>query len=560
MRKQLGELLLEEGAIDRDELQEALKIQKKSNLKLGQILIKKGVLDEELLTKMLAQQFGFKFQGRLTFKYDDCFTRIPVNLIHRSRLVPVSRSGKTVTVAVADPTDLHPMDDLRASLGDLRVKFVLTPESEVMRVIHGSFDQAAAAAREVMDGIQEEEYSEFAELSEDTMDMANEAPIIRMVNAILTQGTQERASDIHIEPYDKSVEVRYRIDGILHKRLSPPKMIHAGLVSRVKIMANLNIAENRLPQDGRIQIKVAGNEVDIRVSTIPTRYGERVVMRLLNKSDVRYSMDTMGFTNELASDLREVIAEPDGIFLVTGPTGSGKSTTLYAVLSELNQESRNILTAEDPVEYEMEGIGQMQMQEKIGLTFATALRAMLRQDPDVIMVGEVRDQETARIAIQSALTGHLVLSTLHTNDCPSAVTRLTDMGIEPYLITSTVRAVLAQRLVRVICPKCKTAYKPTTAELSDIGLKPTQLKQGKIYRGKGCEHCAGTGYRGRAGIYSFMQMDTEVQRAVLRGDDADRIGRVAQRESPHKMLTLLEYGRIKVVQGVTTIEEVLRVT
>ena len=560
MRKQLGELLLEEGIISRDELQEALKIQKKSSLKLGQILIKKGLVEEEQITKVLARQFGFKFQPKLTFKFDDSFTRIPVNLIHRSRLVPVSRQGKTVVVAVADPTDLHPMDDLRASLKDLRVKFVLTPESEVMRVIHGSFDQAAAAAREVMDGMHEEEYSEFADLSEDTMDMANEAPIIRMVNAILTQGTQERASDIHIEPYDKSVEVRYRIDGILHKRLSPPKMIHAGLVSRIKIMANLNIAENRLPQDGRIQIKVAGNEVDIRVSTIPTRYGERVVMRLLNKSNVRYSMETMGFTPELEKDLRKVIAEPDGIFLVTGPTGSGKSTTLYAVLSELNQEERNILTAEDPVEYEIEGIGQMQMQEKIGLTFATALRAMLRQDPDVIMVGEVRDQETARIAIQSALTGHLVLSTLHTNDCPSAVTRLMDMGIEPYLITSTVQAVLAQRLVRVICPKCKTGFKPTPAELNDIGLKVTQLKNGKLFRGTGCEHCAGTGYRGRAGIYSFMDMDTEVQRAVLRGDDADRIGQVARNDSPHKMLTLLEYGRIKVIDGITTIEEVLRVT
>ncbi len=560
MRKQLGELLLEDGIIGREELQEALKIQKKSSLKLGQILIKKGLVDEEQLTKILARQFGFSFQSRLSFKYDDSFTRIPVNLIHRSRLVPVARAGKTVTVAVADPTDLHPMDDLRASLSDMRVKFVLSPETEVMRVIHGSFDQAAAAAREVMDGIQEEEYSEFAELSEDTMDMANEAPIIRMVNAILTQGTQERASDIHIEPYDKAVEVRYRIDGILHKRLSPPKMIHAGLVSRIKIMANLNIAENRLPQDGRIQIKVAGNEVDIRVSTIPTRYGERVVMRLLNKSDVRYSMETMGFTPDLEKSLRKVISEPDGIFLVTGPTGSGKSTTLYAVLSELNQEERNILTAEDPVEYEIEGIGQMQMQEKIGLTFATALRAMLRQDPDVIMVGEVRDQETARIAIQSALTGHLVLSTLHTNDCPSAVTRLMDMGIEPYLITSTVQAVLAQRLVRVICPKCKTPFKPTPAELNDIGLKPAQLKGGKLFRGKGCEHCAGTGYRGRAGIYSFMHMDTEVQRAVLRGDDADRIGQVARKDSPHKMLTLLEYGRIKVLQGVTTIEEILRVT
>ncbi len=560
MKKQIGEILLEEGVIGRDELQDALKVQKKSSLKLGQILVKKGLVDEDQLHNTLARQFGFSYSPRLNFKFDESFARIPVNLIHRSRIVPVDRKGKTVTVAISDPTDLHPMDDVRSSLKELRVKFVLSTENEIMRIIHGSFDQAAAAAREVMEGINEDEYADLDQISEDTIDMANEAPIIRMVNAILTQGVQERASDIHIEPYEKNVEVRYRIDGILHKRLSPPKVIHPGLVSRVKIMANLNIAENRLPQDGRIRIKLSGKDVDIRVSTIPTRWGERVVMRLLNKSDTKVNMETMGFTPLLDKSLRKVIAEPDGIFLVTGPTGSGKSTTLYAVLSELNQEHRNILTAEDPVEYEVEGIGQMQMQEKIGLTFASALRAMLRQDPDVIMVGEIRDQETARIAIQSALTGHLVLSTLHTNDSPSAVTRMTDMGIEPYLITSTVRAVLAQRLVRVICPKCKRPHKPDPGELHDIGLKPSQVKGGKLFRGEGCDHCAGTGYRGRAGIFSFMLMDNDVQRAVLRGDDADRIEEVARRDGPNKMLTLMEYGAAKVLDGVTTIEEVLRVT
>ncbi len=558
MKKQLGELLLEEGMISRDELQEVLKIQKKSSLRLGQILIKKGLADEEQILTTLARQYGYKFQGKLNFKFDEAFTRIPINLIQKSKIVPISRSGKSITVAVQDPAEIHPMDDVRACLKDFRVEFVLAPEAEIMRVVHGQFDQASAAAKELIDGIHEDEgYSEFESLSEDTLDMANEAPIIRMVNAILSQGVQERASDIHVEPYEKHLDIRYRIDGILHKRLSPPKVAQAGIVSRIKIMANLNIAENRLPQDGRIKLKLAGKDVDIRVSSIPTQYGERVVMRLLNKSDVKYSMETMGFTPDLVTSLRKCVAEPNGIILVTGPTGSGKSTTLYAFLTELNQEYRNILTAEDPVEYELDGISQMQMQEKIGLTFSTALRAMLRQDPDVIMVGEIRDQETARIAIQAALTGHLVLSTLHTNDAPSAVTRLVDMGIEPYLITSTVRAVLAQRLVRVICPNCKTSYKPVQKELDDFDMKTSDLTNGKLYHGEGCDACVNSGYRGRAGIYEFLLVDDDVQRTVLRGADADTIKKVALTKG---MQTLRDYGRIKILEGVTTIEEVLRVS
>ncbi len=557
MKKQLGELLLEEGVISRDELQDVLKLQKKSSLKLGQILLKKGLVDEDQILQTLAKQYGFKYQNRLTFKFDDVFARVPLNLIQRSKIVPISRHGRQVTVAVHNPADVHPMDDVRACLRDFRVDFVLAPEAEIMRVIHGSFDQAAAAAKEVIDGINEEEYSELDGLSEDTLDLANEAPIIRMVNAILSQGVQERASDIHIEPFEKHLDVRYRIDGILHKRLSPPRMIHSGIVSRIKIMSNLNIAENRLPQDGRIKIKLAGKEVDIRVSTVPTQHGERVVMRLLNKSDVKFSMETMGFTPRLLKDIRDVIHQPNGIVLVTGPTGSGKSTTLYAFLSELNNEDSNILTAEDPVEYEIDGIGQVQVQEKIGLTFATALRSFLRQDPDIILVGEIRDQETARVAIQAALTGHLVISTLHTNDAASAVTRICDMGIEPYLITSTVRAVLAQRLVRVICPKCKTGYKPDPREVQDLGLKASDLKGGKFFKGEGCENCVNTGYRGRMGIFEFMRLDEELQRAVLAGSDSETLKQHALKKG---LITLRQYGLEKVIDGETTLEEVMRVT
>lgn len=557
MKKQLGELLLEEGVISRDELQDVLKLQKKSSLKLGQILLKKGLVDENQILQTLAKQYGFKYQNRLTFKFDEQFARVPHNLIQKSKIVPIARNGKKITVAVHNPADVHPMDDVRACLRDFRVEFVLATETEIMRIIHGSFDQAAAAAKEVIDGINEDEYSELDGLSEDTLDMANEAPIIRMVNAILSQGVQERASDIHIEPFEKKLDVRYRIDGILHKRLSPPRVIHSGIVSRIKIMSNLNIAENRLPQDGRIKIKLAGKEVDIRVSTVPTQHGERVVMRLLNKSDVKFSMDTMGFTEKILADIRSTINEPNGIVLVTGPTGSGKSTTLYAFLSELNNEGTNILTAEDPVEYEIEGVGQVQVQDKIGLTFAAALRSFLRQDPDIILVGEVRDQETARVAIQAALTGHLVISTLHTNDAASAVTRMADMGIESYLITSTVRGVLAQRLVRVICPKCKTGYKPTAQELEDFGLKLSDLKGGKVYRGEGCENCVQTGYRGRMGIYEFMKLDEELQQAVLKGADSETLKQHALKKG---LITLRQYGRQKVIDGVTTVEEVMRVT
>ena len=557
MRKPFGEILLEEGIINREELDEVLKIKEKSALRIGQIIQKRGLAEEADVLRALANQYGYAYENKLQFSADPIFDRVPREFIERSRVVPIARKGKTITVAVANPADIHPMDDLRKYLKGYRVQFLMASETEIMRIVHSHYQKASATAEEVMEGLGGDEYADLDSLSEDTMDMANEAPIIRMVNAILSQGVQERASDIHIEPYEKTLEIRYRIDGILHPRLSPPRLIHAGVVSRIKIMANMNIAENRLPQDGRIKIKLSGKEVDIRVSTIPTRYGERVVMRLLNKTDVKFSLSTLGFYNDVESNIRKVIAEPNGIILVTGPTGSGKSTTLYAVLSELNQSERNIMTAEDPVEYEIAGVSQTQVQEKIGLSFAHCLRTMLRQDPDIIMVGEIRDQETARIAIQAALTGHLVLSTLHTNDAPAAVTRLVDMGIEPYLITSTVRAVIAQRLVRVICPHCKSTYRPPAAELKDLGISPGEMKKGHLYRGEGCDHCVGTGYQGRNGLYEFMWVNQSVQRAILQGKDSEQIREVAAQDG---MITLQDYGRRKVIDGLTTPEEVLRVS
>ncbi|MCS7205515.1 MAG: type II secretion system ATPase GspE [Leptospiraceae bacterium] len=552
MKRPLGEILLEEGIINQEELNEILKIKEKSQLKIGQILQKKGIATENDILKVIAKQYGYEFFPKLEFKNSEVFKRLPLNYIEKYKIVPFEyvEKKRLIRFAISNPENIHFQDDIRNHFKDYRVEFVLAPESEVLRIFHTHFQKVDAS--DVVEGL-EEEYSEFAQM-EDTLDLANEAPIIRMVNAILSQAVQERASDIHIEPFEKNFVVRFRIDGILHKRMTPPKVIHSGVVSRIKIMANLNIAENRLPQDGRIKLKLTGKEIDIRVSTLPTKYGEKIVMRLLNKSDIEFHLYNLGLYDDILREIKKIIAQPNGIVLVTGPTGSGKSTTLYSILKELNKESVNIMTVEDPIEYELEGVSQTQVHEKIGLTFANVLRTMLRQDPDIIMVGEIRDQETARIAIQAALTGHLVLSTLHTNDAPSAITRLVDMGIEPYLITSSVRAVIAQRLVRVICPKCKVSYSPPVEELMDLGLDPT--KQKRLYRGEGCEHCVHTGYYGRTGIYEFMKITPAIQRAILKGHDAETLKEVALKEG---MITLFEYGKRKILDGITTPEEVLRV-
>lgn len=558
MKKQLGELLLDEGIISREDLTEILKLKEKSPLRIGQILQKKGAADESEILTVLAKQYGMEFKKKLEFKDDPEFANLPTNLIEKYRMVPFEKEkkGKIIRIALSDPEQIYYQDDLRRQLKNYRLEFVLATETEINRIFHSHFQRAGEAARDVIEGFADEDYSDL-NLSDDNADLANDAPIIRMVNAILTQALQERASDIHIEPYEKNTVVRYRIDGMLHKRLSPPRAVHAGIISRIKIESNLNIAENRLPQDGRFRKRISGKEVDIRVSTIPSRHGERVVMRLLNKSDMKFDLDGMGIFSDILVRARKVMAQTNGIILVTGPTGSGKSTTLYGMLTELNQEYRNIMTAEDPVEYEMVGISQTQMNEKIGLTFASSLRTMLRQDPDIIMVGEIRDAETARIAIQAALTGHLVLSTLHTNDAPSAVTRLADMGIEPYLITSTIRAVIAQRLARRICPHCKVSYTPDAAQILEAGLTPVEAKGKKFAKGEGCEACSNTGFLGRIGIYEYMDLTPVIQRAVIQGKDAETLKDIAITEG---LITLRDFGRRKILDGETTPEEILRVS
>ena len=395
------------------------------------------------------------------------------------------------------------------------------------------------------------------EETEDLLDVSDEAPVIKLVNLILFQAVKERASDIHIEPFQKELKVRYRIDGILYQRFDPPKKYQSAIVSRLKVMAKLDIAEKRLPQDGRIPIKIAEKDIDIRVSIIPTTFGERVVLRLLDKSSVLLGLEDIGLTPDQLEILDDLIHRANGILLVTGPTGSGKTTTLYGALSRINSPDKNIITIEDPVEYQLWGIGQIQVNPKIGLTFAHGLRSVLRHDPDVILVGEIRDVETAEIAIQSALTGHLVFSTLHTNDAASAVTRLVDMGIEPFLVASVVRAIVAQRLIRVICPECKEEYVPEAEALRGEGLAMSELEGKTLYRGRGCPACSETGYRGRTGIYEILLVSEGIRQLIMKKADSTTIGRKAVEEG---MRTLREDGARKVIAGVTTLEEVVRVT
>jgi general secretion pathway protein E len=469
--------------------------------------------------------------------------------------------GEDAFVAVNDPLVFQPLDDLRLALGWNGFKTVLATHSTILSAVNMAYDMGRDSAEEVIEGMHGDEDSDqiMSEIEEtgDLLDETSDAPIIRLVNLMLSQAVKARASDIHIEPYQNQLKIRYRVDGILYDKLTPPKHIQSTLVSRIKIMAKLNIAEKRLPQDGRIEIKIGDKNVDIRVSSIPTAFGERVVLRLLDKTSTLLRLSDLGMSEDNLKVFDGLIRNPHGIILVTGPTGSGKTTTLYGALSKINKPQINIITVEDPIEYQINGIAQIQVNPKIDLTFAKGLRSIVRQDPDVILVGEIRDLETAAISIQSALTGHLVFSTLHTNDSASAVTRLMDMGIERFLVSSSVIAILAQRLVRVICEECKEAYVPDKESLESIGLSLDSLKDKKIYRGRGCSACLQTGYMGRKGIFEFMLLDDDLKNLILKTSDANAIKRKAVEKG---MLTVRQDGALKVLNGTTTIEEVFRVT
>jgi general secretion pathway protein E len=488
-------------------------------------------------------------------------TRIPIGVAKRYKFVPIQMKGDTIVIATAHPLDLQTLDELRFMLQQ-KVSLVAAPEHEIMRAINLLYDQETDNPQEVVQGLAAEEEEEDKllhelEVVEDLLDDASEAPVIKLVNLFVSQAIRARASDIHIEPYQKDVNVRYRIDGVLYNMHNLPRRFHSAITSRVKIMAKLDIAEKRLPQDGRIMIKIADKDVDIRVSVIPTTFGERIVLRLLDKRSIFYGLEDIGLSQDKLEVMNRLIHGANGIILVTGPTGSGKTTTLYGALDKINSPDKNIITIEDPVEYQLQGIGQIQVSPKIGLTFATGLRSIVRQDPDVILVGEIRDLETAEIAIHAALTGHLVFSTLHTNDAPGAITRLIDMGIEPFLVVSSVVAIIAQRLVRVICPSCKEAYKPGQAVLEELRLTPSRTGKKTFYRGKGCPQCLSTGYHGRTGIYEILLVEDAIRSLVLKTSDSVTIRAEAIQRG---MQTLRDDGIRKVLEGQTTIEEVLRIT
>lgn len=540
----LGEILLERRLITEEDLSRALELQReRPGEKIGKILVDLGFVAARDVLAALGHQLQLP-----VLAIDGAPPASPeievlsAKFLRQSRAIPVALHESTVTLAMADPLDFETRAIVAASTG-LTVLPAISHEQEILDAIDRYYGQAAKNETELAATPGDSEDLEHLR------DMASEAPVIRLVNAMIAQAVEQRASDIHIEPFEKEFRVRFRIDGVLANQDSPPRELKAAIISRVKLMAKLNIAERRLPQDGRIKVKTLGREVDLRVSTLPTLYGESVVMRLLDRSATSfYDLEKLGFDAHMMERMAYYTSLPHGIFLVTGPTGSGKSTTLYSALKRINQSDKKIITIEDPVEYQMDGINQIHVNAQIGLTFSEGLRHIVRQDPDVIMVGEIRDRDTADVAIRSALTGHFVYSTLHTNDAPSAITRLTDMGVENYLLTSSLVAVLAQRLVRLICPNCKQSTKPVLSP--DGSMSPA-------FRGAGCDNCFGSGYRGRVGIFELMELNEEMRAAIIRNEDASKLTTLARRNG---MRNLREDGWMKVAQGVTTPEEVIRVT
>jgi general secretion pathway protein E len=541
----LGEILIQRKLITAEDLERALELQKERGDKIGKTLVDMGFIAMRDVLAALSEQLDVPLVSIDSPPFVSTETEaLSPRFLRQFRCLPMSREDHTITLAMADPLDVETIAAVRHCTG-LKISTVLAPEQEIIDAIDKYYGESAARAEADF----EFQAGEMSEDLEHLRDMASEAPVIRLVNAIIASAVEKRASDIHLEPFEKEFRIRYRVDGVLYNQDPPPRELKAAMISRVKLMAKLNIAERRLPQDGRIKIKTLGREVDLRVSTLPTLYGESVVMRLLDRSAGDfYDLGRLGFDKHMLNRMEYYTSLPHGIFLVTGPTGSGKSTTLYSALKKINQSDKKIITIEDPVEYQMDGINQLHVNTQIGLTFASGLRHIVRQDPDVIMVGEIRDRETADIAIRSSLTGHFVFSTLHTNDAPSAITRLTDMGMENYLITSSVVAVLAQRLVRVICVHCKAESGTRIAPDGNTVV---------CYAGRGCEHCFGSGYSGRMGIFELMELGDEIRQLIMKNADAAAITNVARRNG---MRNLREDGWLKVMNGVTTADEVMRVT
>ena len=555
--KQLGDILIEGGLVTQDQLDSAVLEQHRLGRSLGRVLVDQGVLTESQLVASLAEQIGMRFVDLADVPVDGAaLARIPGTVARRHTAIPIGFEDGKLVVAMADPANVFAIDDIKSIAGQrgyVDVKPVVATRNDVVAAIdryYNAGDELNDLQSELDMGEEEEDLSKVKEITED-------APIVRYVNLLITQAIQDRASDIHLEPTAHDLRVRYRIDGVLHEVMRSPRAIQSGVISRLKIMADINIAERRIPQDGRLSVNAHGKKIDLRVATLPTVWGEKVVMRILDNSTARMDLSDLGFSPFNYGIFEKSYVKPYGMILVTGPTGSGKSTTLYATLNVVNRPEVNIITVEDPVEYRLPGVNQVQVNPKAGLSFASALRSILRSDPDIVLIGEIRDHETAQIAVEASLTGHLVLSTLHTNDAPSAITRLTEMGIEPFLVGSALDCILAQRLARRLCSKCKEPFHPTEEQLTVIGYKPYAGDPDPTwFRPVGCPSCAKTGYKGRLALHEVMGMTDAIERLTVERESSTKIGSVAVAEG---MRTLREDGLLKAASGVTSLDEIFRV-
>src|SRR4249920_828482 len=550
--KQLGQILIEQGLITSAQLEQALEEHRKTPKSLGRVLIDLALIKEADLVRALAEQVGLEFVDLADYHIDPSSTMLlPDALARRYRAIPIGERDGKLLVAMSDPANVYALDDIR-TITNRDVQPVVATAADVEQAIQkfaGMDGQVEALASQA---------SEQLETDDEQLEAAlEEAPIVKLVQAIMTQAVGDRASDVHIEPTERDVRVRFRVDGVLHDVMHSPKNIQGGLISRLKVMADLNIAEKRVPQDGRISMRVGGRTLDLRVATLPTVYGEKIVIRVLDKSQALLRLEDLGFSDDAYKRFSASFSKPYGAILVTGPTGSGKSTTMYATLNILNEEDRNIITVEDPVEYRLDGVNQMQVNPKAGLTFASALRSILRADPDIVLIGEIRDKETATIAIEAALTGHLVLSSLHTNDAASAISRLVEMDVETFLVASAIDAVVAQRLARILCERCKQGYQPEQAELQAAGYPEWLWNEvPQLWKSQGCPACSNTGYRGRIGLYEVMQMSEEIERLTVERASADAIREVSMQQG---MMTLRKDGLEKARMGITSLDEVARV-
>jgi general secretion pathway protein E len=559
--KSLSEILLESGKISKDKLEKVLTAQSDSTEGLGRRLVDMGLISETVLLETLSGYLDIPFVSLKDFPQQTIvLENLSEKFMRQYKFVPLSLNENVLIIALSDPYDVYACDAVRMAT-NYEVKINLAREEEILDAVGKLFNTDTTSMERIVENIGKNGKEDLSIDDEGDVDhlkdLASEAPVIRLVNLLITRAIEMRASDIHLEPFEGDFKVRYRIDGVLHDMEAPPRRLQAAVISRLKIMAKLNIAERRLPQDGRIKLRVLGKEIDFRVSTLPTMFGESVVLRILDRESVILDLEKLGFPDYDLSKFRDLINRSYGIILVTGPTGSGKTTTLYAALGEINSPEKKIITVEDPIEYQLGGVNQVQVKAGIGLSFSNILRSILRQDPDIIMIGEIRDAETAEIAIHSALTGHLVFSTLHTNDAAGAVTRLLEMGMENYLISSSLLGIMAQRLVRVICPECKEAYTPEMGVMEELGVSQSEVKELPIFKGAGCEKCSHTGFRGRQGIYELLLMNDDIRELIL---DKAPSNVIKEKGRSQGMRTLREAGWQKVKSGISTVSEVLRVT